>query len=197
MPYGGMTGSVTQADPRTESDLDPIIIFGTDGCKSALPTLSPGRARCRIYSGHNVRSTVFLERVRCTARTDQSPCGPSGKWNSSRGWRRRVPVGLTAPAERPPQSSAMPTESSGPTWCRSWTRTGASPNSVSGHTHNVTWSPDPAVDNRESEGILATPPSERGEDLVRQGVSLDVMISFPRCRKWPTSPGPCRSYRLF
>src|SRR5207253_10306241 len=31
----------------------------------------------------------------------------------------------------------------------------ASPNRFRGIRHNVTWSPVPAVDNRESEGILA------------------------------------------
>src|SRR4029450_10153684 len=55
----------------------------------------------------------------------------------------------------------------------------ASPNRFRGIRHNVTWSPDPTVDNRESEGILATSAFQEGAKvLCHKGFSLDVMIAF-------------------
>ena len=57
----------------------------------------------------------------------------------------------------------------------------ASPNRFRGIRHNVTWSPDPAVDNRESEGILANPAFREGAQVLsHKGWSLDVMIAFPQ-----------------
>jgi L-fuconolactonase len=57
----------------------------------------------------------------------------------------------------------------------------ASPNRFRGIRHNVTWSPDPALENRESEGILANSAFRAGAKvLAQQGLSLDTMLSFPR-----------------
>ena len=57
----------------------------------------------------------------------------------------------------------------------------ASPNRFRGIRHNVTWSPDPAVDNRESEGILAHATFREGAQVLsHKGLSLDVMIAFPQ-----------------
>ena len=57
----------------------------------------------------------------------------------------------------------------------------ASPNRFKGIRHNVTWSPDPALENRESEGILANNTFWAGAQvLARQGLSLDTMLSFPQ-----------------
>ena len=57
----------------------------------------------------------------------------------------------------------------------------ASSNRFKGIRHNVTWSPDPALENRESEGILANNTFRAGAQvLARQGLSLDTMLSFPQ-----------------
>ena len=57
----------------------------------------------------------------------------------------------------------------------------ASPNRFKGIRHNVTWSPDPALESRESEGILANNTFRAGAQvLARQGLSLDTMLSFPQ-----------------
>ena len=42
----------------------------------------------------------------------------------------------------------------------------ASPNRFRGIRHNVTWSPDAAVDNRESEGILANATFREGAKVL-------------------------------
>src|SRR4029434_2756256 len=57
----------------------------------------------------------------------------------------------------------------------------ASPNRFRGIRHNVTWSPGPVVDNRESDGILANATFREGAKVLsRKGLSLDVMIAFPQ-----------------
>jgi predicted TIM-barrel fold metal-dependent hydrolase len=57
----------------------------------------------------------------------------------------------------------------------------ASPNRFRGIRHNVTWSPDPAMDNRETEGILANSTFRQGARvLARKGLTLDTMLSFPQ-----------------
>ena len=57
----------------------------------------------------------------------------------------------------------------------------ASPNRFRGIRHSVTWSPDPALDNRETEGILADSKFREGAKvLARKGLSLDTVLSFPQ-----------------
>ena len=57
----------------------------------------------------------------------------------------------------------------------------ASPNRFRGIRHNVTWSPDPELENRETEGILAnTDFWEGARVLTQKELSLDVMLSFPQ-----------------
>ena len=57
----------------------------------------------------------------------------------------------------------------------------ASPNRFKGIRHNVTWSPDPSLDNRETEGIMSNDSFRAGARvLARMGLSLDVMLSFPQ-----------------
>jgi predicted TIM-barrel fold metal-dependent hydrolase len=135
-----------------------------------------------ISSGHNVRSTVFLE-----ARSMYRPDGPvamrpvgevefvqglaaasaSGIYGPSRAAAAIIGhADLKLGANVAPVLDALQA---------------ASPNRFRGIRHNVTWSPDPAVDNRESEGILANPTFREGAKVLsNKGFSLDVMISFPQ-----------------
>ena len=57
----------------------------------------------------------------------------------------------------------------------------ASLNRFKGIRHNVTWSPDPELDNRDAEGISANNSFRTGARvLARMGLSLDMMLSFPQ-----------------
>lgn len=57
----------------------------------------------------------------------------------------------------------------------------ASPNRFKGIRHNVTWSPDPTLGNRETQGILANSNFRKGAMVLAQrGLSLDAMLSFPQ-----------------
>jgi hypothetical protein len=62
-----------------------------------------------INSGHNVRSTVFIE-ARAMYRADgPEEMRPVGESSSSRGWPRRARADCTARVGRPRPSSATPT----------------------------------------------------------------------------------------
>src|SRR6266481_6267009 len=57
----------------------------------------------------------------------------------------------------------------------------ASPNRFRGIRHTVTWDPHPEVENREKEGVLATPEYRAGAKvLARMGLSLDTGVVFPQ-----------------
>ena len=57
----------------------------------------------------------------------------------------------------------------------------ASPNRFKGIRHNVTWSPDPLIENRETQGIMSNETFRTGaRTLASMGLSLDVMLSFPQ-----------------
>ena len=57
----------------------------------------------------------------------------------------------------------------------------ASPNRFRGIRHNVTWSPDPLLPDRETQGIMANAAFIEGAKvLARMGLSLDTMLSFPQ-----------------
>ncbi len=60
----------------------------------------------------------------------------------------------------------------------------ASLNRFRGIRHNVTWSPDPGLENRETEGILANTKFRDGAKvLMQKGLVLDVMLSFPQMQE--------------
>ena len=47
--------------------------------------------------------------------------------------------------------------------------------------HNVTWSPDPEIENRETPGIMADESFRAGARvLASMGLSLDIMLAFPQ-----------------
>ncbi len=57
----------------------------------------------------------------------------------------------------------------------------ASPNRFKGIRHNVTWSPDPSIEDRETQGIMSNDSFRDGARvLAGMGLSLDVMLSFPQ-----------------
>ena len=135
-----------------------------------------------IYSGHNVRSTVFLE-----ARSMYSAGGPeelrpvgevefvqglaaasaSGVYGPS-----RAAAGIIGHADLKLGGKVAPVLEA---------LQAASPNRFRGIRHNVTWNTDPAWDNRETEGILANADFIAGAKVLSQkGLVLDLMQSFPQ-----------------
>jgi L-fuconolactonase len=57
----------------------------------------------------------------------------------------------------------------------------ASPNRFRGIRHTVTWDPNPEIENREKEGVLASADYRAGAQvLAREGLSLDIGVCFPQ-----------------
>ena len=186
MPYGGNDWLALTQEPTLEPELpicDPHHHFW-DRRLQSLPyqRYLLDELNADISSGHNVRSTVFLE-----ARSMYRPDGPvalrpvgevefvqglaaasaSGIYGPSRAAAAIIGhADLKRGAQVAPVLEALQA---------------ASPNRFRGIRHNVTWSPDPAVDNRESEGILANATFRAGAKvLCDKGFSLDIMIAFPQ-----------------
>ena len=135
-----------------------------------------------INSGHNVRSTVFVE-ARSMYRVDGPvELRPVGEVEFVQGLAAASASGIYGPslaaaaivghADLKLGEGVEPVLEA---------LQAASPNRFKGIRHNVTWSPDPALENRESEGILANSQFRSGARvLARTGLSLDTMLSFPQ-----------------
>ena len=135
-----------------------------------------------INSGHNVRSTVFVE-ARSMYRVDGPvELRPVGEVEFVQGLAAASASGIYGPslAAAAIVGHADLTLGEGVAPVLEALRA-ASPNRFKGIRHNVTWSPDPALENRESEGILANSQFRSGARvLARTGLSLDTMLSFPQ-----------------
>jgi L-fuconolactonase len=133
-------------------------------------------------SGHNIRSTVFIE-ARAMYRAD----GPAemrsvGEVEFVQGLAAASASGLYGPCRAAaaiighvdlklgdrvaPVLEALQA---------------ASPNRFRGIRHIVTWNADPRVESREKEGVLSTPEFRAGAKIVaRMGLSLDTICCFPQ-----------------
>src|SRR5918992_2709905 len=135
-----------------------------------------------IESGHNVRSTVFIECRSMYRKDGPAEMRPVGEVEFVQGQAAASASGLYGPARAAAaiigHADLKLGEGVAPVLEALQT---ASPNRFRGIRHNVTWSPDPALENRESEGILANDNFQRGAQvLARKGLSLDVMLPFPQ-----------------
>ena len=186
MPFGGNDWLALTQEPTLEPELpicDPHHHFwdrrpqSTPYQRYLLHELNGD-----IYSGHNIRSTVFLE-----ARSMYNADGPeelrpvgevefvqglaaasaSGVYGAS-----RAAAGIIGHADLKLGDKVAPVLEA---------LQAASPNRFRGIRHNVTWNTDPTWDNRESEGILANSDFRAGAKVLSQkGLVLDLMQSFPQ-----------------
>ena len=135
-----------------------------------------------LNSGHNVRSTVFLEARSMYRAGGPEELRPVGEVEFVQGLAAASASGLYGPsrvaaaiighADLKRGDGVEPVLEA---------LQAASPNRFRGIRHNVTWSPAPEMDNRESEGILANSTFRSGAQvLARKGLSLDTMLSFPQ-----------------
>ena len=186
MPYGGNDWLALTQEPTLEPEIpicDPHHHFWD---------LRPERIPYQRYlfyelvadvnCGHNVRSTVFIE-----ARAMYRPDGPVelrpvGEVEFVNGLAAASATGLYGPCRAAagivghadlklgdrvePVLEAL---------------RAASSNRFRGIRHTVTWDPHPEIDNREKEGVLATPEYRAGAQvLARMGLSLDTGVVFPQ-----------------
>jgi len=186
MPYGGTDWLALTQEPTLEPELpicDPHHHFW-DRRLQSLPyqRYLLDELHADISSGHNVRSTVFLE-----ARSMYRPDGPvamrpvgevefvqglaaasaSGIYGPSRAAAAIIGhADLKLGAKVAPVLDALQA---------------ASPNRFRGIRHTVTWDPHPEIASREPEGVLATAAFRAGGHvLARMGLSLDTGVCFPQ-----------------
>ena len=135
-----------------------------------------------LDSGHNVRSTVFVEArsmYRADGPEELRPVGEvefvqglaaasaSGTYGAT-----RAAAAIVGHADLKLGAGVVPVLEA---------LQAASPNRFRGIRHNVTWSPDPLIENRETPGILANDDFRAGaRALAGMGLSLDIMLSFPQ-----------------
>jgi L-fuconolactonase len=135
-----------------------------------------------VRSGHNVRSTVFIE-ARAMYRADGPvEMRPVGEVEFVQGLAAASASGLYG-------SCRAAASIIGHADLKLGDRVesvvealqAASPNRFRGIRHICTWHPDPRVESRESEGVLSTPEFRAGAKvLARKGLSLDTIVCFPQ-----------------
>ena len=135
-----------------------------------------------LNSGHNVRSTVFVEARSMYRASGPEELRPVGEVEFVQGLAAASASGIygetRAAAAIVGHADLKLGEGVAPVL---ETLQAASPNRFRGIRHNVTWSPDPSLDNRETEGIMSNDSFRAGARVLeRMGLSLDVMLSFPQ-----------------
>ena len=135
-----------------------------------------------LARGHDVRSTVFIE-----ARSMYRPAGPAelrpvGEVEFVQGLAAASASGLYGPCRA---AAAIVGHADLKLGDRVeavlQALQAASPNRFRGVRHTVTWDPHPDVENRESEGVLASAGYRAGARvLARMGLSLDTGVCFPQ-----------------
>ena len=138
-----------------------------------------------LDSGHNVRSTVFVEARSMYRESGPAELQPVGEVEFVQGLaaasasgvygEARVAAAIVGHADLKLGDAVAPVLEA---------LQAASANRFRGIRHNVTWSPDPLIDDRETQGIMANDSFRAGARvLARMGLSLDVMLSFPQLKE--------------
>ena len=135
-----------------------------------------------IYSGHNVRSTAFVEARSMYRSTGPEELRPVGEVEFVQGLAAASNSGVYGPSRA---AAAIVGHADLKLGAKVEAvleaLQAASPNRFKGIRHNVTWNTDPSWDNRETEGILANSQFREGAKvLADRGLSLDMMQSFPQ-----------------
>ena len=133
-----------------------------------------------IYSGHNVRSTVFLEAHSMYRPDGPVEMRPVGEVEFVQGLAAASASGIYGPSR--PAAAIMGNADlklAGKVGPVLDALQAASPNRFRGIRHNVSWNPDPGMQNQETEGIMANANFREGAKvLARKGLCLDIMLSF-------------------
>ena len=189
MPFGGNDWLALTQEPTLEPDLpicDPHHHFW-DGRPERIPypRYLLHELLGDINSGHNVRSTVFVE-TRAMYRPDgPEELRPVGEVEFVQGLAAASASGLYGPSRAAasivghadlnlgervePVLEALQA---------------ASPNRFRGIRQSVAWDPHPEVGNRQEEGTLASDNFRAGARvLARKGFSLEGSLVFPQLPK--------------
>ena len=186
MPYGGNDWLALTQEPTLEPELpicDPHHHFW-DLRPQSIPyqRYLLHELNADIYSGHNVRSTAFVEARSMYRASGPEALRPVGEVEFVQGLAAASNSGVYGPGRAAAAIVGHADLKLGDKVAPVLEALqAASPNRFKGIRHNVTWNVDPAWDNRETEGILANSQFREGAKvLARMGLSLDTMQSFPQ-----------------
>ena len=183
MPFGGDDWLALTPEPTLEPEI-PICdphhhLWDHRSQRTPYERYLLHELAADINSGHNVRSTVFVE-ARSMYRTDgPEEMRPVGEVEFVQGQAAASASGLYGPSRAAaaiighadlklgdrvePVLDALQA---------------ASPNRFRGIRHSVTWDPNPEMDNREPQGLLATDNFRAGAQvLARKGMSLEGWLN--------------------
>jgi L-fuconolactonase len=186
MPYGGNDWLALTQEPILEPDLpicDPHHHFWD---------FRTGRIPYQRYllhelmadtgSGHNIRSTVFIEARAMYRAAGPAEMKPVGEVEFVQGLAAASASGLYGPCRAAAaivgHADLKLGERVAPVL---EALQAASANRFKGIRHIVTWDADPRVESRETEGVLSLPEFRAGAKIVaRMGLSLDTICCFPQ-----------------
>ena len=186
MPFGGNDWLSLTQEPTLEPEMpicDPHHHFW-----DLRPASTPYQRylihelNADIYSGHNVRSTVFVEAHSMYRPDGPIELRPVGEVEFVQGLAAASASGVyglsRAAAAIVGHADLKLADGVGPVL---ETLQSASPNRFRGIRHNVSWNSDPIFQDRETEGIMADSKFREGANVLsRMGLSLDIMLSFPQ-----------------
>jgi len=189
MPFGGADWLAQTQEPALEPEL-PICDPHHHFWDFRTPRIPYQRyllheLAADIHSGHNVRSTVFIE-ARAMYRADgPEEMRPVGEVEFVQGLAAASASGLYGPGRAAAAIVGHANLNLGARVAPVLEALrAASPNRFRGIRHSVTWDPHPEVENTAAhkiEGQLASEPFRAGAHvLARMGMSLEAWLYFPQ-----------------
>ena len=186
MPFGGNDWLALTPEPTLEPEIpicDPHHHFW-DFRTQRIPyqRYLLHELAADINSGHNVRSTVFVEARAMYRSGGPEEMRPVGEVEFVQGLAAASASGLYGPCRAAAAIVGHANLNLGDrvTPVLEALRA-ASPNRFRGIRHTVTWDPHPEVGNRAEKGTLATANFRVGaRALARVGLSLDTGLCFPQ-----------------
>ena len=135
-----------------------------------------------INSGHNVRSTVFLEARAMYRQTGPEELRPVGEVEFVQGLAAASASGLYGPGQAAAAIIGHANLNLGGDVARVLDALqAASPNRFRGIRHNTSWDPHPEVESRSFEGQLADADFRAGAQvLASRGLAYDNVVYFPQ-----------------
>ncbi len=186
MPFGGNDWLALTQEPTLEPEIpicDPHHHFW-DRRPASIPyqRYLIHELMGDIGSGHNVRTTVFVEARSMYRAAGPAELRPVGEVEFVNGQAAAGASGIYGPSRPASAIVGHADLKLGDDVARVLEALQeAAPGRFKGIRHNVTWSPDPSLDDRETQGIMANDSFRAGARvLARMGLSLDTMLSFPQ-----------------
>ena len=135
-----------------------------------------------INSGHNVRSTVFLEARAMYRQTGPEELRPVGEVEFVQGLAAASASGLYGPGQAAAAIVGHANLNLGDDVARALDALqAASPNRFRGIRHNTSWDPHPEVESRSFDGQLANADFRAGAQvLASRGLTYDNVVYFPQ-----------------